>query len=263
MDENAPAYLQGNVDGWQEESENFIQPANDAWAAAQPYWGIWRIPNTEIRLLPASMSNLRCIELGCGTAYVSAWMCQRGAQVTAIDPTPNQLHTAMKLQQEHKLQFKIEAGYAETLTFPDGSFDFAISEYGASLWSDPYRWIPEAARVLRVGGTLTFLTNSPLMVMCTPERDADGPTGAELLRPYFGMHEYRWPDTPTQTEFHLAHGEWIDLLRANGFSIERLVELQAPEDSVMRYPWVSPEWARQWPSEEVWVVVKKEKRITS
>ena len=40
---------------------------------------------------------------------------------------------------------------AQALPFPDESFDLAISEYGASIWADPYRWIPEAARVLRPG----------------------------------------------------------------------------------------------------------------
>jgi hypothetical protein len=29
----------------------------------------------------------------------------------------------------------------------------AISEYGASIWCDPYAWIPEAARMLRPAGS--------------------------------------------------------------------------------------------------------------
>ena len=44
------------------------------------------------------------------------------------------------------------------------------------------------------------------------------------------MHRFEWPDEGV--EFHLPHGEWIDLLRANGFEIERLIELQAPDDAV-------------------------------
>ncbi len=257
MDTEPPEYLQGNIDGWQKEAENYVEAAEEAWTSEQPQWGIWKIPDSEAKLLPASMSNLKCIELGCGTAYVSAWMHRRGAEVIAIDPTSNQLRTAMRLQQEHGVNFVLQEGFAEALPFPDRTFDFAISEYGASLWSDPYRWIPEAARVLKVGGTLTFLTNAPLIVMCMPEYDADGPTRTELLRPYFGMYEVQWPDAPNQTEFHLPHGEWIDLLRSNGFAIERLLELQAPVGATTRYPWANPEWATHWPSEEVWVVRKE------
>jgi hypothetical protein len=28
----------------------------------------------------------------------------------------------------------------ERLPFRDGSFDYAVSEYGAAIWCDPYRW---------------------------------------------------------------------------------------------------------------------------
>src|SRR5690348_2826869 len=47
-------------------------------------------------------------------------------------------------------------------------FDLAISECGASLWCDPARWVPEAARVLRPGGRLVFHTTSVLLAMCQP-----------------------------------------------------------------------------------------------
>ncbi len=251
-----PDYLQGNVDSWQQEAVNYVEAAELAWASPEPYWGIWRIPNREVGFLPDSLAGQRCIELGCGTAYVSAWMVRRGGDVSAIDPTPNQLATARRLQQEHGLDIDIREGFAEQLPFADDTFDFAISEYGACLWADPYLWIPEAARVLKPGGQLAFLTNSPLMVMCTPDYDADGPTKRELLRPYFDMHAINWPDEPGSTEFHLPHGEMIDLLRANQLTVERLVELRAPNDATTRYLWASPEWAHLWPSEEVWFVNK-------
>ncbi len=52
---------------------------------------------------------------------------------------------------------------------PDASFDLAISEYGAAIWADPYRWIPEAARLLRPGGDLIFLGNSVLVMLAVPD----------------------------------------------------------------------------------------------
>lgn len=251
-----PEYLQGNVDAWQQEAPSYVAAAEFAWAADEPHWGIWRISEGSVRLLPDDMSGLRCIELGCGTAYVSAWMCRRGAQVVAIDPTPAQLETANRLRQEYNLEFAIERGFAESVPYPDATFDFAISEYGAALWSDPYRWIPEAARLLKPDGQLVFLTNSPLMVMCAPDYESEGALGTTLLRPYFGMHKTLWPDSPGQTEFHLTHGDWIALLRANDLIVDRLLELQAPPGSTTRYPWANPEWAARWPTEEAWIVRK-------
>jgi SAM-dependent methyltransferase len=251
-----PQYLQGNIDAWQKEATNYVKHAEEAWATDQPFWGIWRIPETSAGLLPADMSGLACIELGCGTGYVSAWMTRRGASVVAIDPTPNQLDTARRLQKEHGLDFVIEQGFAESVPYPDASFDFAISEYGAALWADPYQWIPEAARLLKPDGELVFLTNSALSVMCMPDNESDGPVRTELLRPYFGMHKIHWPDCPGETEFHLTHGDWIALLRANGFAIERLLELKAPPGATNDAAWADPEWAAQWPMEEAWDVRK-------
>src|SRR3982074_3645061 len=68
-----------------------------------------------------------------------------------------------------------------------------VSEYGASIWCDPYRWIPEAARLLRPGGDLVFLVNGTLLVLTSPDED-NAPAGIELLRDYFDMHRFEWPD---------------------------------------------------------------------
>jgi hypothetical protein len=62
----------------------------------------------------------------------------------------------------------------------------------------------------------------------------------------------------TSVEFHLPHGEWVRLLRATGFEIERLVEIQAPVGAKTRYDDIaSAEWANKWPSEEAWFVRKR------
>jgi hypothetical protein len=53
-------------------------------------------------------------------------------------------------------------------------------------------------------------------------------------------------------EFNLAHGEMVRLLRACGFIIDDLIEIQAPDPAHREYAEVSADWARCWPSEEVW-----------
>jgi hypothetical protein len=60
-------------------------------------------------------------------------------------------------------------------------------------------------------------------------------------------------------EFHIPHGEQVDLLRANGFELQRLVELYAPEGAADHpyYDFVSADWARHWPVEEIWVSTKR------
>ena len=76
-----------------------------------------------------------------------------------------------------------------------------------------------------------------------------------LLRPAFGLHRIAWPDN--SVNFYLTHGEWIRLLRCSGLEIEELVELRPHEDATTRFPFVTREWARNWPSEEVWKVRRR------
>ena len=57
--------------------------------------------------------------------------------------------------------------------------------------------------------------------------------------------------------FALGYGDWIRLLRTNGFEVEDLVELQAPEGAITSYPFVTADWAHRWPSEEVWKARKR------
>ena len=245
-------HIERNRAAWARFARDYVEPARKGWAATEPHWGIWGLPESELGLLPADLRGKRCLEIGCGAAYVSAWMARRGGDVVGIDPTPNQLATARMLRAEHGLPIALVEAVGEHLPFPDDTFDFAISEYGAALWADPYGWIPEAARVLKPGAELVFMTNATLSVLCMADAD-DEPTSTTLRRPYFGLHRIEWQDSD-EVEFNLPHGKWIDLLRGNGFAIERLLELGAPPGATSRYAWADPQWAQSWPTEEVWCV---------
>ena len=158
---------------------------------------------------------------------------------------------------EHDLQFPLHHGNAEATPFADAEFDLAISEYGAAIWCDPYRWIPEAARLLRPGGRLIFLGNATLMILHRPRR-RERAGHANVLRPRVLRHaSLRVAGRRPSVEFHLGHGDWIRLLRASGFEVEDLVEVQPPDGSTTRYPFVTLEWARRWPCEEVWKARKR------
>jgi SAM-dependent methyltransferase len=249
-----PEHVRRNRDLWDKWAEQWVGMGEHAWNEQVPTWGIWSVPESDVGMFPADLNGKDAIELGCGTAYISCWLARRGARVVAVDNSAEQLATARRLQRQHGLDFPLVHGSAETVPYPDASFDFAVSEYGACLWADPYRWVPEAARLLRPGGRLAFLVNSYLMSLCTPEEDGVAAT-ERLLRPSFGMFRIEWPGDHG-VEFHLSHGGWIRLLRQSGFEIEDLVELRPAAGATTRFPFVTHDWARQWPSEEVWKVRK-------
>jgi len=243
-----------NRDVWTRANAQFTdEEARRKWAADEITWGVWDRPESELRIL-GDVAGLDVVELGCGTAYLSAWLARRGARPIGVDVTPAQLDSARRLMQETGIEFPLVEADAAATGLPDASADLVVTEYGASIWVDPYRWIPQAARLLRPGGRLVFLRNSTLVVLCLPDR---GPADERLHRPQFGLHRLDWRDEGV--EFHLGHGEWIDVLRTNELEIERLVELQAsPTADLHRYyDYVTPEWARQWPSEEIWVARRR------
>jgi SAM-dependent methyltransferase len=250
-----PDYVPRNVEVWTKANAEHTGPrARDAWAKDEIEWGVFAIPESQLNVL-GDVAGLDVVELGCGTAYFSAWLAKRGARPVGVDPTPTQLATARAMQTEFGLAFPLIEAVAEDVPLPDASFDLVHSEYGASIWADPYRWVPEAARLLRPQGQLIFLRGSTLLVLC---QTLEPPVGERLQRPQFGLHRIDWPDAG-ETEFHLAHGDWIDLLRQNGLDVERLLELYAPADAKTHayYNYVTAEWARKWPAEEIWVARKR------
>jgi SAM-dependent methyltransferase len=247
---SVPDHVRRNRASWDAWAVEYEADGRRNWGQAEPTWGVWSVPESQVGFFPDGLEGLDAIELGCGTAYVSAWLARRGARPVGIDNAEAQLATARTLQEAFGLEFPLLHGNAEEVPFPDASFDLAVSEYGASIWCDPHRWIPEAARLLRPGGRLVFLTNAALLMLCAPDEE-DVPAGDRLLRPYFGMHRFEWSGDDS-VEFHLPHGELIALLRRSGFDIEGLTEIRPPEGSTTRYPFVTLEWARRWPCEEVW-----------
>jgi SAM-dependent methyltransferase len=137
-----PEHVRKNRAKWDDLAKADAAAGSRSWKRDTPVWGIWHVPEAELRMLPDDLNGKDAIELGCGTAYVSCWLARRGARVVAIDNSSEQLATARRLQLEHGLDFPLIHGNAESVAYLDASFDFAISEYGACLWADPQRWVP-------------------------------------------------------------------------------------------------------------------------
>jgi len=239
---------------WSVMNERFTDAsAGEMWARPEVVWGLFAARERDLRVL-GDVRGLDVLELACGTAYFSAWLARAGATVVAVDLSGEQLATARRLQGQRGPAFPLVQGDAERVPLADGCFDLVVSEHGAAAWCDPERWLPEAARLLRPGGRLVFLTNSHLSALCVPAEE--GVAGEQLVRGHKEAYRVRWPGGGI--EFHPSHGDWVRLLRRSGFVVEAMHEIYAPADGGDHpfYEIVSAQWATRWPAEELWVATR-------
>jgi SAM-dependent methyltransferase len=240
-----------NRDLWDRQSDDYQASHGVQIGAAPDAWGTWRIPESELGLLP-DVRDLDVLELGCGGGQWTAWLAEQGANVTGIDISERQLDHARALLQRKGVEARLVAGSAESVPFEDRTFDLIISDHGAMSWADPAYTVPEAARVLRPGGRLIFCATSVLMLL-VGWNDQTGPSN-QLERDYFGLGAISEGEGGAQT-FTRPHGEWIRLFRENRLAIEALHEPRPAPDAVTTfYPAPTAAWARRWPAEMIWVV---------
>ena len=253
----AAADALANRTAWAAMAESYVEPGRRAWAGERPpSWGLWHNPESELDVL-GDVRGLDVLDYGCGTGYWSAWLTKAGARVTAFDNSAEQLATCRRFQDEFGIAFPIQlasAGQLDSATFRDASFDLILSEYAGLTWADPCLTIPECARLLRPGGRLVFLKISFLLEICWSLGAAAAVE--ELMLDAFGLHRLVDPDDGS-VAFVLPPGEWIRLFREHGLIVESLRELQPPAEAPpSRHTFVTLDWARQWPAEEIWTVRK-------
>ncbi len=176
---------------WAVVNQRFTDAAADEmWRLPEAVWGLFGVPEHDLGVL-GDVRGLDVAEVGCGTAYFSAWLVRAGAAVVAVDVSGEQLRTAVRLQRQVGPVFPLVQADGERLPLAGAALDLVVSEHGAGAWCDPERWLPEAARVLRPGGRLVFLTNSHLSALCVP--DEGGVAGDRLVRGPREAYRVRWP----------------------------------------------------------------------
>lgn len=220
------------------------------WGTSGISWGLFRIPDEELGLL-GDVAGVDAVELGCGTAYFSAWLARAGARPVGVDLSRAQLETARRCQARFGSYFPLVEAAAEHVPLRAATFDLVVSEYGAAPWCEPRRWLAEAARLLRPGGRLVFLTNSVLAALCVPVDE--GFADDRLQRPQRDLRRVSWPGGGV--EHHPGHGDWIRELGAAGFVVDALHELYPPNGASTPeyYDIVTADWTQRWPAEDLWV----------
>ena len=237
---------------WEASSDEYEQRHATALSGEKAMaWGLWRIPEAELHILGAVVGK-DILEFGCGAARWSIALAALGARPIGLDVSSRQLQHARRLMAEAGVDFPLIEASAESVPLPDASFDIVFCDWGAMTFCDPYRTVPEAARLLRPGGLFAFATATPIQWLCYNKRTDQ--VEYTLINNYFGMERFEWEDG---VEFQLPYGEWLRLFRQTGFVVEDLIETQPPEGGTSTYRNASEmEWAKRWPMENIWKLRK-------
>jgi SAM-dependent methyltransferase len=247
LDDLSP-HARRNRDSWNEDADAYQRRNGPLLEASGGMaWGVWQIPEAELRVL-GDVRDREILELGCGAAQWSIALAQAGARPVGLDLSERQLDHARTLMAAAAVDFPLVHASAERVPLPDASFDIVFCDHGAMTFADPYRTVPEAARLLRPGGLFAFSHGSPILAIAWAA-DAER-AGERLIADYFGMHQFDYADS---IDFNLPYGEWIRLFRANAFTVEDLIEPRPGPDATSTYrDDLEREWARRWPAECIW-----------
>lgn len=178
--------------------------------------------------------GMRVLDLASGTGEPAISLASRlgmDGQVTALDLSADLLEIAAQRARDRGLtNFTTQQGDAQSLPFPDQTFDLATSRFGVMFFPDPVLALRELRRVLRPGARACFLVWGPFeqpyweSMMGVVHRHIGGP----LLV----------PGGPDPFKFSVP-GSLSEVLRKAGFT--------AIEEETKMLPWAWPG-----PVEEVW-----------
>lgn len=141
--------------------QKFKESQKQSWATFAPFEIFTTASAAKLVRFADIRQGQRVLDVACGTGVVAITAAGRGAMVTGLDLTPELLARAKENAAILQMEVTWIEGDAETLQFPDGTFDVVLSQFGHMFAPRPAVAIQEMLRVLRCGGRIAFSTWPP------------------------------------------------------------------------------------------------------
>ena len=173
--------------------------------------GAVRYAGVRARRARRRSQGLDVLDLACGTGYFSAWLAPPRCSRRRARPVRRAARHAPVAARRHVRPGRSRCctPTREQVPLADGCIRPRAERARRCRLVRPGQWVPEAARVLRPGGRLVFLTNSLLSSLCVPAEA--GPRASGCCAGSATCARVQWPGGGV--EHHPSHGDWIAVLR--------------------------------------------------
>ncbi len=140
------------------------------------------------------VKNKIVLDIGCGTGYGANYLAQQGAiSVWGIDYSEDAIAYAKKHYKDAKLDYRCMN--AESIKFPNASFDVVTSSENLEHLPNPGRNIAEIRRVLKKDG---------LLLLGTPNKEVSSP-GQEKSPNPFHLKEFTYEELESLLKKHFRN----------------------------------------------------------
>ncbi len=194
-------------------------------------------PTEDDLQLLGELGGKNVVELGCGGGQCSVAFAKRGAKVTGVDFSDQQLARARSVARKEGVVVEFIKASIEALTaIPDSSQDIAFSAYAFQFVSDLSRAFSEIYRVLRSGGIFVFSLDHPFY-SCFPTDLSE----LKVVRSYFNDKS---TENALGREYPRNLSELFNALFDSGFIVAKILEPEPVENSGDKDLW--PEYPLGW-----------------
>ncbi len=184
-------------------------------------------PNERRLKLLGNIKGKEILEIGCGGGQCTVYFAKKGAKVTGVDLSEEQLKFAKKLADKHKVDIKFIQGSFQNLSkFKSNSKDIVFSAYALQYSPDLLEVFKQVKRILKKNGLFVFSFDHPIWKMINYKT-------LKVEKSYFkiGRYEEKFSSGTFVGYSHTIEDTYDKLVKANLF-VERIIE----PDSRKRYP---------------------------